>query len=255
MPYTPYLSSIAEMRQQGITDDYDDDELLEALQEAEQYIHNRCRQQFRAQAMTLTLDGSHRPWLRLPYAIVRTTDTDTAGGRGASITSVTISPTSLGADPYTVALTDLVVYDRTVDLDGEDDRMCPKIEWKNVRPPGLSINGADGSWRPYGISIFPQGKQNITIMGTFGYVEADGSIPIAIRKACRMLVYYMLGKVTDPVAADKLRALCVKSETTDDHSYQLDGSDEEGDFGLRWIDRRLAKYKRPMGGMTRPRPW
>lgn len=254
MTYIPYLTSVADMRANaGVTDSMaTDDQLLESIQEAEEYIHRKCRQKFKAEPFTLVLNGTGKPNIHLPSAIVRTVD---SGDPGASITAVTIAFTNT---PFTVAMTDLVIYDATPDLDGRDDRMNAKIEWKVNNWPGLIVNGVEnGGWRPFGRSIFPRGRNNVTIAGTFGFVESDGAPPVAIRRAARALTLLLLsgGGCGDPLGMQKLLQLRIKSETTDDHSYELDGTDEDGDIGYRWIDRRLARYTRRLMGSTTPRIW
>lgn len=93
---------------------------------------------------------------------------------------------------------DFVIYNRL------EDRSYPKI-FRNRR--------------------WPKGILNISIKGTWGYVEQDGSTPEDIKRIARKLAIYNFPDLSDAEAQEdkNMRGLLV-SETTDGHSYKL--SDE-----------------------------
>jgi len=92
-------------------------------------------------------------------------------------------------------ISDFVIYNRL------EDRPYPKIY-------------RDKRW--------PKGKLNITVKGTWGYVEEDGSTPEDIKRISRKLAIYNFPDLSDTEAQEdrNLRGLLV-SETTDGHSYKL----------------------------------
>ena len=246
MAYTPYLVQLADMRNEGVGNDVATDaQLLDAIEESERYIRRKTRQDFNPVTLTLKLDGSGNDTLPLPAALVPTQASPNP------ITSITVSTETYANTPTVVdPVNDVVIYQRVPWADGADDRMNNKIVWKQWRREALIINGSDAF---QGKAVWPFGNQNVQVTGTFGFVEDDGLAPISIRRAARRLAYLYLGQIADPETADKLRQLRIKNESTDAHSYGLDGSDEFGDIGDRWVDRVLARYTRRIRKGTRPR--
>lgn len=103
---------------------------------------------------------------------------------------------------------------------------------------------------------FPRGRGNVEVEGLFGYTEDDGSphgrTPLAIRRACMLLVLRALPPLADGDAAgDARNRWRLVEERTRDQSYRLDSDRRPGDLtGDPEIDALLGRYRRPpaMGG-------
>ena len=88
-----------------------------------------------------------------------------------------------------------------------------------------------------------ENDKDIFITGDFGFVEADGSAPILIKKACIKLAIRELDNL---YTEKEFFPGKVKSETTDGHSYTLMSS-SEGGFSLTGdveVDEILKIYRR-----------
>lgn len=97
---------------------------------------------------------------------------------------------------------------------------------------------------------WPRGRLNITVSGTFGYVEEDGSTPLDIKRAAMKLALYGFPALSDSEAqADRnIQGLIVR-ETTDGHSYELAESAVTSAYsdaitGDSEIDGILKRYMR-----------
>lgn len=90
---------------------------------------------------------------------------------------------------------------------------------------------------------FPKGKGNVEVVGSFGYVEQDGSTPELIKYACRRIVISNLAPLTDKDAQEEKKRVRIASETTDGHSYTL-AKDERpaGLTGDPEVDSILAQF-------------
>jgi len=101
--------------------------------------------------------------------------------------------------------------------------------------------------------LFPSGQGNIYATGLWGYTEDDGTttgrVPLAIRRACMLLVLRNLPLLSsEDEVADVRNRWRVIEEKTRDQSYKLDRpqsntpitSDPE-------IDSILYRYRRPAG--------
>ena len=97
---------------------------------------------------------------------------------------------------------------------------------------------------------WPQGRLNIEVSGTWGYVEEDGSSPNDIKRAAMKLALYNFPALSASEAQEekKNRGL-LTSETTDGHSYMLSDSAVAEAYsgaitGDTEIDQILKKYMR-----------
>ena len=101
--------------------------------------------------------------------------------------------------------------------------------------------------------VFFVGAANVVGEGIWGFTEDDGTdhgrTPLAIRRACMMLVMRMLplmGNTED--AADAKNAWRIIEEKTRDQSYTLDRPGDPGPLtGDPEIDRILLRFCRPAG--------
>jgi hypothetical protein len=163
--------TVQDIRRFGVTSEImPDNEVLDAIKESQQLIERATRQWFTPREVTLVMDGNGLDILHLPVPIV-------------GITSMKINGSEYALDPaYYHAYTGRLL---------PDDRKNPKIVLTpNGRGTG-SVIYSSGS-----MSKFERGRRNQTIVGTFGYVEEDGTTPMAIKRAVRKMV---LERVNMPI--------------------------------------------------------
>jgi hypothetical protein len=101
--------------------------------------------------------------------------------------------------------------------------------------------------------VFTRGYGNVVIEGMWGYTEPDGTpmgrTPLAIRRACMMLVMDLLPRVADVDAWEDVRIRArILSERTRDQSYTLSPPARTEELtGNAAVDAILFRYQRPMG--------
>lgn len=146
-----------------------------------------------------------------------------------------VSLTSVSIDGVALTLGDVLVYGSTA---------APR---QSLRAPRLA--------RKNGVR-WPQGRRNVSVVGSFGFVESDGTTPAEIRDVCVRLAHRELGLITDAAAQGERQRGRVFRETTDGHSYELAGVlpgavgawRQGGLTGDPEIDVTLASYRRPSQG-------
>ena len=156
----------------------------------------------------------------------KTVKLDGRGGQVLQLPVFLINCEEIRADD--VLIDDYVLFNR---ISPEDDRKYPKI-WRRLR--------------------WPKGVQNIQIQGEWGYVEEDGTTPLLIKRAAIKLCLYNFPALGDSEAQEEkdLRGK-IRSETTDGHSYTLDGSSSSSGTGSSLstgdseIDGILQYFMRP----------
>lgn len=118
----------------------------------------------------------------------------------------------------------IVVYNRLI----PNDRRSPKI---------MLSSGS-----------FPEGFQNITVTGTFGYVELDGSPPPALEEAAmKLLVHIALQPLVGSADYDlELSSDRLIKEKTETYFYELSpsGFSSGGPTGIPSIDIILNRFRR-----------
>jgi hypothetical protein len=96
-----------------------------------------------------------------------------------------------------------------------------------------------------GTAVWNKGAANVTIVGDFGFVEADGtSPPPLIKDACKRIAIWNMPKLGD---ADAARKRDIIAESIQDYSYRLSDAAGESRVGLfddPMIDQILARYRR-----------
>lgn len=172
--------SIADLRAEGVTTALADDAKLgKLITVASRYIDFYTGRFFNPRALTFKLDGRGHPALFLHHPII-------------AINSVTIELTPGTVNPLSVDLDDLSIYNRHVreGLLDPDDRENPKIEF--FRSNEDIVRAAPGS----AFLQFPVGRQNITVDGTFGYTDYDGTAlgttPLLVCEVCKRMVIRLL---------------------------------------------------------------
>jgi hypothetical protein len=214
--------SIAELREEGVTESDASDARLERLIAlAERTIENVTGRFFEPRIQVITLDGSGTSGLRLPQPVIAIdwVATDPAPGR---LAEALLEPTRYR------------VFNRHIatGLFAPDDREDPRLEL-------------------VGDAVWPLGRQNIVVRGWFGYTDPDGSplgrTPAPIRQATMLLVLRELPRLVDVDArAESRNRGRIVSERTRDQAYTLQALASVGAFtGDSEIDGLLVRYLRP----------
>ncbi len=120
-------------------------------------------------------------------------------------------------------------------------------------PVGPGYDGARFSLR-HGL-VFPKGHGNVIAEGRWGYTEEDGTpdgrTPLAVKRACILLVLRGLHPLADEAAFEARSRWRIIEERTRDQSYRLDPN-RGGEVGLTGdpeVDALLTPYIRtsPLG--------
>lgn len=170
IPYWTYLSP-NRVRAEGIdSTDLSDARLLGLIKTVQQHIERVARQPFRPIPLTFRVDGSGSTLLPLAVPII-------------GIESLKVNHATQVMDPTAYR----VYFNPTTALDPgwgvKDYRRNPKIVMANeFTPSPFSTGGVFGAAR------FAPGAQPHELIGTFGFLEADGSTPALITKVALLLV-------------------------------------------------------------------
>ena len=161
--------TVADMRAEGVPVTFTDDWIVGRIGLASRMVDRFTGQWFEPRVMTLHLDGRGGRALLLEVPVI-------------AVASIKLEDATTGT-LTNVALTGVKVYNRhlTEGLLRPDDRANPRIELVNAED-------AEGiEW-----SVWPKGKQNVVVAGTFGYTDPDGSVngktPDLIKHATKLLV-------------------------------------------------------------------
>lgn len=99
--------------------------------------------------------------------------------------------------------------------------------------------------------VFPKGQGNVTAEGLWGFTEDDGTpegrTPLAIRRACMLLVLRNLAPLADDASFEARSRWRLLEERTRDQSYRLDAAKQTARVlsGEPEVDALLAPYVRP----------
>lgn len=178
--------------------------LLLKIRFAQAYIEKVTGQFFNERSLVLNLDGSGNYLLKLPFPAIDITKIEFKNADGS----------------YTeYDLLYFEVYNRYV----PDDRNYPKVESETY--------------------VFPSGKNNIRLTGTFGYVESDGSTPYLIKEALKMIVrQWMFDTDTNKGNIRKSKIYFDKGQNNENRISEAIATgtltgDPEIDNILRWFTR------------------
>ena len=225
--------TVQNVRDEGITEALASTTRVTNLIElASRYIDRMTGRYFEPRAKTLDLDGSGTDTLLLGEPIV-------------AITELYITTSGWVVTDTAVAAADYTVYNRHLSqsLLDPDDRDCPKI---------VLISDLTTRSGRLATSVFTKGVQNIRVVGTFGYTEADGTsngrVPLAIRHAATLLVTRMVPKAAKAETRSMTQAMSLVSRIKTRHQsisfariasgYGLTGDPE--------IDNILKSHQRPI---------
>lgn len=213
------IVSLQMIRDEGFTEsELADDRALFLSRGWQSWFEKKCGQWFTEKEMTLLLDGNNARVLWLPIPIISLTELYING----DFTNI--------VDPSYY-----VVYNRYYP---EDDRRNPRIKLTR------NLDGIFTSMSSYG---FATGDQNQKLVGTFGYVEEDGSAPFAVKRAILILIRMAAEKMNDS-EIDQMRGGRSVEEVTDRHRIKYSDLYAElkkwATTGILEVDDALATYRR-----------
>lgn len=223
-------ATLAEIRAEGVPVSVADDDRVNLLLDLwSDFVDRATGQWFESRPATLDLDGRGVTLLRLPVPIL-------------TVTSLFVNDDFVNA----VAATDYRVYAERGAPEGRDDRKNPRIK---------IITGEDSIFAGTGQVdrrnlTFVVGEQNQRVVGTFGYLDADGTTPKAINYAVKKLVIRGVKPLyPGSVAGSGGGAGTVIEEETDRHRKKwadpLVASKRWVVTGDLEVDQILAMYRKP----------
>lgn len=179
----------------------------------------RTGQWFYPKELELLLDGNGARVMWLPVPIVALDEVYLNGD----------FDTALDATEYTV-------YNRYFP---SDDRRNPRVKL---------TKGQRGIFESSRSRVFQSGDQNQKLVGTFGYVEQDGSTPVPVQRAIMTLIATTSQNMADGDIDAMRRGLAIE-EVTDRHRIKFanlwDDLGQWSPTGFREVDDALAMYRRP----------
>lgn len=237
--------TVSDVRAAGLTQaKVADADVTSAIALWQEFLDRACRQWFEPRTLAIKFDGTDSDTLHFGVPII-------------SVTSLKVndSPTALPVGSYRVYSS----------AGYPDDRRNPRI--KLVSEGGHDIYSAP---MQFGRFKFQKGRQNQEIVGSFGFVEADGTTPLMIKRALLKLV---LEKLQTPVYVDPtcaasgisslppMLAGALKEEWTDGHRLVYAVSDpaprKPGLTGVtqdQEIHDIIRLYRAPIGIATPANP-
>lgn len=229
--------TLQDIRDEGFTDPpYSDSWITAKIALASKLIEKMTGRWFEPRQLDLTLDGTGSPALRFRDPII-------------TITSVQIDDTDVDTTD------DITIYNRHVrqNLTRPDDRDDPRIEIvRDLSIHGYTL-GTELAW-------WWEGRQNIRVVGFFGYTDYDGTTygktPDLIKHLCKLVVTRELAQLSDTDGRDDSRGRSrVKSHKTRHQTITWSDGGASGTvlskmaMGL-WtgdpeIDSLISMYRRP----------
>jgi hypothetical protein len=207
-------ASVADIRAEGVTEATASDARLEVLlDEATRFIDRVTGWFFEPRPATLRLDGRGAPSVELPVPAIR-------------LDKLVVGTTALSLAPE-----DLLIIGAPVQP-GFD---APRVTLRHCR-------------------AFPRGHGNVVAQGLWGFTEDNGTpmgrTPLAIRRACLLLVVRGLGQLGDESSFEARSRWRVVEERTRDQSIRFESAKQSQQQQRQVVvepevDALLAHYMRP----------
>jgi hypothetical protein len=188
MPVTGAYVTVDQMRAEGVTETFADDRrVYQAIQLGMRYLESITGRFFEPRYMEFKLNGRGGAMLMLDIPII-------------AIEEITIDTTFFDLEGSLLDTDLFRIYNRHIEsgLYHPDDRDNPKIEL--FRHAG-DVTEESSELLGFNRFQWPEGEQNITLKGVFGYTEQDGSsagsTPIEIERCVKLLAIRELPKYMD----------------------------------------------------------
>lgn len=230
-------ATVAELRAEGLPGDATtattDAQAAILLERASQLVEQLTRNLFYEVSGTWIFDGNNSYILHMPLPIIE-------------VTSLTINNESVELDSSAYR----AYIGRTPP---QDDRKNPKIELRNTQDPSIFTTG-------YKSRKFYKGFDQ-TVVGKFGFLEPDDSVPAAINECVIAIVmmthrdmYERFGFDSGGGGGPGPIMGPLKREKTDDHEtewWQTDTAYTEANMIVpQYVHGRLKMYRAPQRMMT-----
>lgn len=240
-PAITYID-VADVRAEGVDPSLTDEQIQEAIETWQMVLERACRQWFYERALTINFDGNNSDTVHFGVPII-------------TVEHVKINESSDVLDTSLYKVYNSRTY--------PDNRRNPRIRLVH------SQQITDIHVAPFtrGELKFYKGFQNQEVKGTFGFTEADGSVPLPIQRALLKLVIEKLTRPIipgdDPPEPSSLSFAGVTiEERTDGHMVKYGGGTEfeKRRVGLSGITTDpeildiIRLYKAPMG-IALPSHW
>jgi len=225
--------SIGDIRGEGVPATVSDARILEGIQTWQAFVDRTCRQWFVPRQMTWDLDGNGTTLLQLPVPIV-------------SVSALYMN----GDFSAAVAPEAFVVYNGRGES-GRDDRKNPRV--KLVSAETNIFEGVGPVQR--NLFTFRVGEKNQRLVGSFGFIEPDGSTPALIKYAIRKLVVRSVRPLWSTGGGASPAGPMIEEETDRHRRKWSDASVASKVWtttGDPEIDQILATYRAPLA-MRAPR--
>lgn len=200
-----YYITVQDMYSAGLDPDaFTVAQLRSAIKRACEFIDRATGRHFAPVYKTLAVDGRGGPKLRLREPII-------------AVESVSPEDQFLDYDNLTKYSNEFTVYNRHIRLGmlAPDDRNNPKLEISHARRP----NSPFGRW--------PDGSQDVRVIGVFGYTEPDGSpygrTPELIQYVAKLITSMYVEPLVSDEAWAKKNAWKITEERTRDQSVRYGG--------------------------------
>jgi hypothetical protein len=204
-------ASVADLRAEGVTAaEASDERLMGLLDEATSLIDRVTGWFFEPRPATLRLDGRGAHSIELPVPPIR------------------VDRLVVGGVEVPLAADDVIIVGAPV----QPGFSGPRITLPHCRR-------------------FPRGQGNVLVEGLWGFTEPNGTpegrTPLAIRRACMLLVQRNLAPLADDAAFEARSRWRIVEERTRDQSYRLDSAASSSLelTGDPDVDALLAPYVRP----------
>jgi hypothetical protein len=204
-------ATVQDLRDEGIAEaQASDARLLALIDEATHTIDRITGWFFEPREMTVYMNGRGTPSIEPPYP--------------------------------PIALTELTLNERLISLDSGELVIIGAPVQPGFSGPRLTLKAG----------VFYVGASNVVGDGIWGFTEDDGTphgrTPLAVRRACILMVLRMLPLMGSDDAADVKNAWRIIEERTRDQSYKLDKPGIASSItGDPETDQILCRYARPMG--------
>ncbi len=224
--------------------DYSDVVVQRAIDRIEDHIADITNNIFETTTLTLNLDGEDRLDLRLPYPII-------------SISSIKV----WGSE---IALADTVVYNRHLfGMLNPDDRDNPRVEFKGDIKDNYYKYSYTHPQKYHPARRWPNGVQNIEVVGSFGYRDYNrsepdplnpiGKLPSTLRTVAFLLVPRYLDGFRESCGFGAWKQHHVTRIKTRNQEIELGGVMTSGKVygdltGDLEIDRMLSRFIMPSRG-------
>lgn len=236
----PGYVTVADMRDEGVPTSISDALLARRINLASRFVEQATKRFFTPREMTIKVDGTGGAKILLSDPII-------------AIEEVLFDTTPWAPSATQIEMDLLRVYNRHLsqNLQSPDDRNNPKIE---LFHPSEMLTHYGSSMRSWSRLVFPEGQQNVTITGVFGYTDYDGAnvqgkTPELIKHATKLIVIRELDRMTQIGARfDAQNRHRLTSERTRDQAYTLEALGNLRGYsftGDPQIDNILANYLRP----------